>query len=315
MNDSMSKEKIQQLLKAVGSRPQTDDSSIKFEQMNWNEPHYFNKSQLVKLDAFVKNIPAAISEKISALCRKQFDVEITKVSQHYAGEFLDEANKSQAKNYYLSFGSGQGKEFGVLTIPGQTAVIWAKLLLGDSESKEDSVRELSKLEESLLYDLAVVLVKSLSSANPKCQYNPSGNIASGQFPINLQNTQELCRISFSVKTAGSESKSDAYFLISSDKLEVITGKNKNSSEDSASQDFSKLILGYLGFSPVNVTVQLACSRLSFEGLMNLQADDIIMLDKSIDEPIELVVEGKTFGYGWPAKSEGQYAVTIASIEN
>ena len=49
-------------------------------------------------------------------------------------------------------------------------------------------------------------------------------------------------------------------------------------------------------------------------MMNLQVNDVIMLDKNIDEPVELMVEGRTIGYGWPAKFEGQYAITIADIE-
>ena len=46
--------------------------------------------------------------------------------------------------------------------------------------------------------------------------------------------------------------------------------------------------------------------------MNLQVNDIVILDKRVDEPIELVVEGKTVCYGWPGKSDDEYAVTVAT---
>jgi flagellar motor switch protein FliM len=46
--------------------------------------------------------------------------------------------------------------------------------------------------------------------------------------------------------------------------------------------------------------------------MNLQADDILLLDKRVDQPAELIVDGRTVYYGYPAKSEGKYAVTITN---
>jgi flagellar motor switch protein FliM len=47
--------------------------------------------------------------------------------------------------------------------------------------------------------------------------------------------------------------------------------------------------------------------------MDLQVDDILVLDKRIDEPVELIVGDRTFYYGCPAKSAGKYAVTITSM--
>ena len=127
MNVNMSKKKLQQLLKAVGSRPQTEDSSIEFTEFNWHEPHYFNKDQLARLDTFVQKIAAALSEKFTILCRSQYETEITSTTQHYASEFLTLANEGDKKDYYLSFGSAEGKEFGLFIIPKQSANIWATI--------------------------------------------------------------------------------------------------------------------------------------------------------------------------------------------
>ena len=310
MNEGMSKEKIQQLLKAVGSRPQTNDTVIECAEINWHEPHYFDKEQLAKLETFSRKVASVLSERFTVLCRSQFEVEITSASQHYADEFIDSANEGEKKDYYLSFGSAPDKEFGLLAIPEQTAIFWAKQLLGDSDSNEDSGRELSQLEESLLYDLVSALVKSLASANAKCDYNVSGSIVPGQVPIKLYGSEEMFRISFSVKKAGTEKNANASFLIPCRKLEAVTGKNKYSQAESSTQDFSKIIIEHLGSTPVCVTARLASSELSFEEMMNLQAGDIIVLDKQINEPVELIVEGHAVAFGLPGKSEGKYAVAI-----
>ena len=312
MNEGMSKEKIQQLLKAVGSRPQTDDTAVECTDFNWHEPHYFSKDQLAKLNTFTQKAASVLSEKFSVLCRSRFEVEITSTSQHYAGEIYKETGEGK-KNYYLSFGSSDGDEFGLLEFPEQTAIFWAKQILGDSDTKEEA-RELSQLEESLLYDFASALVKALSGANSKCDYHPSHNIVSGQWPVKLQETEEICMISFSVKEAGSDAKLNASLLIPCSRLEDVVGKNKFSQDESSAQNYSNTILEHLGDTPVSVTAQLASTELSFEEMMNLQADDIIVLDKQIDEPVELIVEGRTVAYGTPGKSEGLYAITIETTD-
>jgi flagellar motor switch protein FliM len=62
--------------------------------------------------------------------------------------------------------------------------------------------------------------------------------------------------------------------------------------------------------PVLITGQLASTMLSFEEIMDLQVNDIVLLDKRIDQPVELIVDDRTIYYGYPAKSEGNYAVKI-----
>jgi flagellar motor switch protein FliN/FliY len=64
-------------------------------------------------------------------------------------------------------------------------------------------------------------------------------------------------------------------------------------------------------APVPVTVRLASTTLTFKEIMNLQADDVLLLDRRIDKPLELIVDGRTVYYGWPVKSGDKYAVTIA----
>ena len=314
MNVNMSKEKIEQLLKAVGSRPQTDDSSIECTDFNWNEPHYFSNDQLAKLDAFTQKLSVALSEKFSAFCRIQFEVEITSVSQNYMGEFLTETTENQKNDYYLSFGSGTGKEFGVIEIPEKTATLWSKQLLGDSDSNEEQGKELSQLEQSLLCDLASVLVSSFYVANSKIESIPAANIIAGQFPMKVKESEEICRISFSVQQKESGIKSNASFIIPCAKLEVVTGKNKYSQNETSDKDFSKIILEHLGFLPVCITAQLATSQFSFEDVMSLQVNDILMLDKQIDEPVDLLLNKNVLGCGRPVMSDGKYAIQISAID-
>ena len=313
MNNSMSQEKIQKLLAVFGTRPQDDNSPLEYSEYNWAEPHYFNNTEHDKLNIFVQKLALAISKKFTDLCKKTFESKITSLTQHYASEFINESN-NDTKNYYLTFGSSSNRQAGLLEIPDSTAIFWAKQLLGDSDSNENSERELSELELSLLYDISNSIVNVLSTVDSKISFFASGSIHSGSWPLDLAGTDELCKISFSVTNIETNQDSKANIIIPSMNLEPIAEKNTKSNDNSQIQDYSNIILEHLGFTPVRITAQLAESRLSFQGMMDLQVNDIIMLNKSIDEPIELYIDNNLAGFGHPAQSEGHFAVAIETME-
>ena len=309
---SMSRGKIEQLLMAIGSEPKEDAAQVDAAQYNWQEPHYFNKEQLVKLDNFADTVASAMAKKFAKFCRSEFKVTISSTSQHYANEILSQLSEGERRDYYLPFGISQKHMCGLIGIPGQTAVNWATQLLGDSESDKDPGRDLSQLEESLLLDLASTLVELFSGPDKSLNFQAAQNIVRGQWPLEAEGTEEICKISFEVKKAGSEKSSEAYFLIMCSELTPITGSTAQDSGGLSAKDIPKVILGHLQEMPVLITSQLASVVLSFEELMNLQADDILLLDKKVDQPVELIVDGRTVYYGRPAKSAGKYAVAITN---
>ena len=309
---SLSREKIRQLLMAIGSESKEDAVQEDATQYNWQEPHYFNKEQFVKLDNFADAVAAAVAQKFAKLCRSEFNVTISSTTQHYVYEILSQLSDGERRDYYLPFGTDQEHLCGLIGIPGQTAVNWATQLLGDSESEKDPGSDLSSLEETLLLDLASALVEVFSGPDKTLAFQPAQKIVRGQWPLKLGDTEEICKISFDVKNADSEKGSEAYFLILCSELTPVAGKTVRDSGEFSAEDVSKLILGHLQEMPVLITGQLASAVLSFEELMNLQADDILLLDKKVDQPVELIVDGRTVYYGRPAKSAGKYAVTITT---
>ena len=310
--DNLSREKIHQLLIAVGSEPKEDSTQIEAAEYNWHEPHYFSSEQLVKLDDFAARLSTAMAKKFSDFFRSQFDVTITSTTQHFADEFLSQPSDGKQKDYYLAFGTDQDHLCGLIGIPEQTAVIWATQLLGDSESEKDSGKVLSQLEESLLSDLASALVELFAGLYTTCDFRPAGSIVREQWPLELHGPEEVCRICFGVKKTDSEKDSEAYLLISCDKLMPVVGTTTQATGKSSADDISKAILEHLQEMPVLVTAQLASAVLTFEEMMNLQVDDILLLNKRVDQPVELIVGGRTVYYGWPAKSAGKYAVTTTA---
>ena len=322
-------EKIQQLLAAVGSRPTEDTTQIEATEYNWHQPHYFSEDELGQLNDFTEQIAATVAEKFAQLCHSDFDVTIASTTQHFAGEFFEQIAASGQNDYYLGFGppdEGQSQEparegCGFIGIHAQTAVTWVTQLLGDVESEIDPSRALSDLEESLLLDIASAIIASLAGLlHGYSDIQPASAITRGQPPFELQGIQELCKIVFVVEQAASAGDppqrtngGEAYILIACSELAPSVGKAAEANIEVSSQGRSKAILEHLQQTPVSVTARLACTALTFEEIVSLRPSDVLLLDKGIDEPVDLIVEGRTLFRGQLAKLAGQHAVVITQV--
>jgi len=308
---TLSRERMNKLLKSVRAKSKQDEALMEAAEYNWHEPHYFSRTQLLKLDDFVKRLTIALARKFSGFCRSEFEVASTSTTQHFAGEFVGPACQGAAKDYYLPFGADPEHLCGLLGLSEETAIVWARQLLGDAESDKGSGKNLSQLEESLLLDLTSALVEVFGHACGGVEFHPAGSIVKSLWPLELTAIEELCKISFTVKKTGSQDASSAYFLTTCEALKSVVGPGAQTSAPFSANEISRAILNHLQTMPVTVTAQLASTMLTFGEVMNLRVDDILLLDKKVDDLAELIIDGRTVCRGWPVKAAGKYALTIA----
>lgn len=309
--NDLNREKIQQLLAAVGSGPKEDTSQIEATDYDWRQPHYFSNEQLERLEDLTKEATEEMAEKFAKFCNNDFDVTVVSTTEHFVAELRSRALEDK-RTYNLPFGSDRSHPYGLVGMPAQTAFIWATQLLGDSEPEEDSERDLSQLEESLLLDIASALLEAFSSPCETADFQPDTRIIKKPFPLELQDTEALCRITFQVKKTDQENGSEFYILALCDKLETMLGKTEQALRKTSAEDTSKAILDHIQQISVSVTARLASTVITFEELMNLRPNDIFLLDKRIDEPIDLIVDDRPVCHGWPAKSDGRHAIVITA---
>ncbi len=308
--NSLSNEKIQQLLSTVGSGPREDTADIEATEYNWNKPHYFDRKQY-KLEDFSKKVARAMTVQFADFCHSEFDVTVVSIKQHFAAELLGQVLETRQNDYFLAFGSDQDHPCGLISISTKAAFSWATQLLSDPESEENSGRDLSQLEESLLLDLLSALIEAFSQNI--WYFKPAKNIVRGLFPFEVKGTEELCEITFDVKKKNQESGSEAYILVLCSMLESVVGKAAETVSGFSAEDISKAILGHMQQIPVCVTAQLASTVLTLEEIMSLEVGDILLLDRKVNESIELIINGRAAFRGRPAKSAGKHAVVITEL--
>jgi len=328
--------RIQQLLAAIGSRQQDDNSKIEAPVYDWHQPHFFSTQQRKDLAGFCERSAAVIAQKFGALCRQNFEVTISSLSEHFAGQFLGQESSGAGQtqnptNYYLPFGLAQSREgkptaeesCGFVSIPPQTALIWTTQLLGDTDSKENAVGPLSELEMSLLFDICSLIVQALTeTSGGKVGFRVAADNMCNRLPLALKGEEEFCKISIQVKmppvsakpgatgvAGGGSAGSECHILVLCEKLVPVLGDTQASTKFSA-KDITQAIQSHIETIPVPITAQLASVPVTVEQLMNLAVGDILVLDKKIDDPGGIIVAGKMVCRGRLAKSAGKYAMVV-----
>ncbi len=311
--DEASKARIQQLLAAIGSKAREDGKEVEAVDYDWHQPHFFNSRQTKKLARFTTKAATLIAERFGALCQHSFEVTITSTSEHFAGQFLgqDTAGQQQGPgNYYLPFRAGQEAPCGFVSIPPQTAIIWATQLLGDAESKENPAKPLSDMEASFLFDMTSLIVKAITEAGEKCPFGVAADDMMNVLPLQLKGAEEFCKISFQVKKNGSETGSEAHILILCEKLAQALGETAQTAGRFSDKEIAHAMQNHIEKIHVPITVQLACVPVSVEQVLNVAVGDVLLLDKKISEPAQLIAAGKTVCRGLCAKLAGNYAMTV-----
>ncbi len=306
-----SRKKLQQLVAAARSQAADDSSRIEAVEHEWHKPNCFSTSQLKKLDAFARKLARGISAEFGEFYHTDFNVTVTGISQHFAEEYRKKVAADEQDFYFLAFSDGKNDWQGVVGITAPTAVQWASKLLGGASAPEASPVKLSQLEESLLSDVVALIVKALSDSDPAF-VAAGGDFVRGRLPIDLGENQELCRVGFDFQEVGSEAATQAYILAPCAMLQTVAGHEARKRSLPAEQ-ISAAMLDHIYDVPVDVSARLASAALTFEEVMNLHPGDIVLLDRKVDEPVEVLAGDKVTLYGRPAKSGGKYAVVITEV--
>lgn len=306
--------KAAQLLAAIGSTHAPEPASSPAALYDWRHPHIFNSDQHTRLSQALGQIAARMTE---VFVRSGGDAKasLKTCTEHFAGDLCRRLEIDDS--LCLTFGPAKSPPCGFVAITPQTATTWATWLLGDSDSSRTPDRALSALEESLLSDLLTrVLDTFLAPLQAQHHLLPAGALCRGQPGLQFELTEEVAQIIFEVKGADQGSPSAVSFLLPCSRLAELAGKATPAEAPRVSpQELSRALMEHLEDVPVTLTAVLASTTLTFQEVLELGAGDILLLDKPVDGPAQLILDGRTVFNGRPVRSEGKHAVVIVESES
>jgi flagellar motor switch protein FliM len=306
--------KIGQLLAAIGSKHAPDPSSPQAASYDWRDPHYFNADHQGRLTQALGQVAARMAEILARARNSAFEVSLKALTQHYAGDFCRRMELD--RDYCLTFAPDKAPPCGFVSIAPQTTIAWVTWLLGDADSGRDPNQALSPLEESLLGDLLTLVLEAfLAPLLAQHNLRPAGPACQGQPNLQYELTEEIARVVFQVKSADPGAPSEIAFVLPCSRLAALAGKTAAAAPAKVTpQELSHALMEHLQQVPVTVRVTLTSTTLTFQEVLDLGPGDILLLDKPVDGPAELILNGRTVFRGRPAQSQGQYAIVILESE-
>lgn len=95
----------------------------------------------------------------------------------------------------------------------------------------------------------------------------------------------------------------------------IHGAESSGTERSLSMAEKKRFREYVKKSPVDLNVILGETKIPMEKLANLQQGDVIKLHQQIEQPLQILINGKQKMEGYPGVMRGKKAVKIFNVMN
>lgn len=294
---------------ALGPMPVAEPAMTDVKVHDWRSPHYFNEVQYNRLAAVMSQVAASIGTSLTQSFHRETAVAPASIAQHFAGPLRD-LGMAEGR-YYLPF-SEKDSGCGFLSLTAETARRWVTLLLGDPGSETDASQALSSLEESLLVDLMATLTEAfLAPVRGRQDLHASDSLRKDEPQVQFEPAKEICMLGFAATGGETGEKDEVSFLLPCSLLAGVVGKEFQAARPMTPEELSRQMMEHVQHMPITVTARLGCMALRFDELLDLSRDDILLLDKSLDETIELLVDGRVVFRGNPARAGGRRAVVIS----
>jgi flagellar motor switch protein FliM len=317
MSDLASKQagrqRLRQLLASAGQAGSQPPAEVQVTEYNWRQPHHFSSEHLKKLGQFTERAAEILEKRLRGFSG-DVKVKAAAASQHFGSELMGATVQPAQESYCLGFEDGQKNRVGFVAITSEAALGWVSQLLGGAQSEQEQTKGLSALEESLVIDVCCAVISAVSEASKSCgggALQRSGELVRGDCPMVLSPTDELFKTGFEVKRDDCTSEVTVLFLCRA--LKAVTGAALRKGGEISPQEAAKRMTGHLQDVGVHIQVRLGSASVPLEQIMELQPGDIVLLDKCVDELVDVLAEGKRLFWGRPAWSLGKYAVVITYV--
>ena len=272
---TINKERLKQILAKVRHNSPKLKSDIEHTEYNWHKPRHFSVEQLAALKVFSEKIGEYIQADFTNLSMGEFYASPISVTEHFSYT-LEKDFYNSDQNYYLTFmGQGQ-KQHGFISIPKKSSVGMVEFMLCEENPQGNEERTISSLEERLLLDAAETILGAFnktSLARGGNSFNSTKSFVRGNWPLDLDNLEELCRIDFKVET-GSFS-GEISLIVISETLEPALKIALDPSNLINQETIKTALIDNLLNVPVNITARISQDMLSLEEITSLKPGDVI----------------------------------------
>lgn len=326
MADILSQNEIDELLAALSTGEvdvrdiEDEKKERKVRKYDFSRPDKFAKDQLRTLEIIHENFARLLNNFLSGYLRTFIDVNVISVQSLIYSEFSNSISNPAILGI-VDFAPFNGQI--IVDVSSEIAYAMIDRVLGGVGTKSIQPKEsktLTEIEMTLLKNILVKFIHMLREPwDNIVELKPKlDNIeTNSQFAQIVSPTESVALVTFNLKIGGNEGMINIaipHFVIEpvlpnlSSKLWFATTNKKKITPEEI-----EAIQHGLGSSRVTMTGVLGKSTVLVQDLMNIQPGDIILLDRKVGEPLDVMVEDKIKFKAKPGIRNKNVAIQIIEV--
>lgn len=300
MADILSQEEIDALLEVIdeNNTPELEKSNLipnkQVMLYDFKRPNRVSKEQLRAFRGIHDKMARNLSSQISAIMRSIVEIQLHSVDQMTYGEFLMSLPSPTSFNVF-SMKPMDGT--GVLEINPSIVFSMIDRLLGGKGETYDSQREFSDIELNLLDSILRQIMQTLKDAwAPVTEIFPSIDAKESSpnvVQIVAQNEVVIMVVMEIIIGHSSGMINLCYPVISLETiLSRLGSRDLVFSETSSKKSRNKELQALIGGANINISASIGQANLTLKEILDLQAGDIIRLNRKADDTVLVAIDGK-----------------------
>lgn len=322
MNQVLSQQEIDSLLNALNSgeiNPEDikeDEEKNKVRAYDFRRPIKLSKEYINTLYMIFENFSKMAGNTVSNMIHTNVNIKIGAIEQVSYDEFIHSIPNPTLLGL---FHTRQLKGTQIIEVNPQFCTQVIDLILGGSDSSYNKVArkkdtftdiELGVLEEVLLeifkaFEASWSDILDLDTELDDLQTNP-------QLLQNMSPNEPIVLTSFILELMGNKSFMNICipYMSFEDITDKLSIKNWFDFDKDSAGDKKEILSENIKTLEVDLEVDLGRSILTIDDFLHLDMGDIIKLDKRIDDPLKMSVEGRVHFLVKPGKVENKLAVEV-----
>ena len=321
MAEALSQSQIDELLQRMKSgAPVESEPEERIKTYNFASPKKFTKDQLKSLNNFLETFARIVSSYFTNVLHSICEVNVSQLEEQRYFEFNNAIPDSTLVGIigFEPENSSFGETTLLLEFPTSFGYMLIDRLMGGSGEPTILQRDFTEIEIALLDHVMQKVSKTMKDAWQT--YFPletdfKGIQTNGRL-IQAFSPQDIVLIvSFDIKEEFYEGT--ANLCMPADKFEEVIGNlSQKYSQGTRQQDQDKeqkkqeLLMDYLKRSDLNIEAYLDRCTMSFEEVTDLRVNDVLMLNKRIDDDIEVHIEGMPWYSARMGESNNKKAIKL-----
>ena len=326
MSDVLSQNEIDDLLTALSTGEvdvkdiEEDKKERKIRKYDFSRPDKFAKDQLRTLEIIHENFSRLLNNFLSGYLRTYIEVDVISVQSLIYTEFSNSISNPAILGI-VEFAPFSGQI--IIDVSSDIAYAMIERVLGGSGKNVQASKESRTLTEIEMILLRNILIKFINLLK-----EPWGNIVelrpklenietNSQFAQIVSPAESIALITFNLKIGDIEGMVNIcipHFVIEpilpslSSRLWFATTNKKDVTEE----ERGALESG-ISKSKIQLSAVVGGSTISVSELLNLQNGDVILLNKNVEESLEIYVESKLKFLGKPGIKKKNVAIMITDV--